>query len=359
MQATKPDEVATGSERAPGVEMVAIHDRGVQAACAEAREAGVAALVSNYYLLQAIAALGASGMLDRLERGPGADADLTRGLDEPLATALLDYLVIRGVLARTDGLYALSDRGRLLARALPRGLAGYHVEAYGPVMQRIVPLLRREQTYGVDVERNGAALARHCGPMTRTLILPTALRILRRARSRLLLDLGCGDAGFLIDACAADPGLRGIGLDISEGCLSEARARLRDVHLDDRVEVVQGDAFDPSSWPASCRQADAMVAIGTLHERFRDGEEAVVSVLREYGRIMASAGSRFVLVEPELWRDQTDAEFFLIHALTRQGMPRRCADWLDVIARSGLRCTEVSSVPDVPFRFVFFELVPA
>lgn len=341
-------------------ELIEVDAPDVRAAWADARESGVGDAVANYCYCQALFAFKESGMSDQLLGAESVStAALLEGLDEDLGAALLKYLTIRGVVAPVGAGCQLTPRGRLLAAPEPMALVGFYAEAYAPVLSNFTPLLTRKIEYNKDVARNAWALSRHCEVLARNFATGIMLRALDDAGARNTLDLGCGNAAFLIDACKRDHGFRGIGLDNAPDAVEFARQRVAKEGLSDRIQVVLGDAFRPDTWPAACRQADSYVTVGTLHEHFRAGEAAVVQLLNQYAEMMASGVKTLLLVEPELHYNEGDAHFFLVHALTKQGFPRRRELWLDVIAKSKLTCRRIYHIPDIPFSFAYFDLVRA
>jgi SAM-dependent methyltransferase len=338
-------------------ESIEIQSAEMQRSWESGRAAQVGEVLDGYYLFHALSA--STGMLKRLRGQDRVTSDvLLTGLDRELGGHLLRFLEIRGIVQRagSDG-YALTPRGRHLANDVPAAMLGYHAEAYGAVSTKLGALLRGESTYGVDVERDHAALGRHCAELARAFVAPVARTAIERNGARRVLDLGCGDASFLIDLCRDNASLRGIGLEIAPAAVSEARERVAAAGLDDRITIVEGDAFAPSSWPAICREADVCVMVGVLHEHFRAGEQAVVRVLDTYADIFLGPDRWVLLVEPQLRYDASDANFFLIHALTKQGFPRAKDEWLQVIAKSRLECRRALEAPNLPFGFVQYELV--
>jgi SAM-dependent methyltransferase len=323
------------------------------------RASQIADVLDGYYLFHALSSAASTGMLHRLREQDQVTSDiLLAGLDRELGGHLLRFLEIRGIVQRAGSdAYALTPRGRHLANDVPVALLGYHAEAYGAVSTRLGALLRGESTYGVDVERNDGALGRHCAGLARAFVTPLAHTAIERNGARCVLDLGCGDASFLIDLCRENASLRGIGMEIAPAAVKEARQCVAAAGLADRIAIVEGDAFAPSSWPASCRQADVCVMVGVLHEHFRAGEAAVIRALDAYAEIFSAPDRWFLLVEPGLRYDATDANFFLIHALTKQGFPRAKDEWLQIIAKSRLQCRRALQAPNLPFGFVQYELV--
>lgn len=337
-----------------------VHDAQAQADWAMVRTSGIGEMLAGYNLTLALAMVEQTGMAAKLQENGGCSRErLLEGLDPAMGRGLLDYLVIRGVVTDRDGDVVPTERGRSLMSAVPMALLGYYHESYSPVLRKGAGLLEGTLTYGKDVERDGEALGRHCEVLFRSFGTSVVMSMLDSMGARCLLDLGCGSGGLLMDACKQRPGLRAIGLDNSPEVVRYGKQRIAEAGLADRIELLEGDAFAPETWPEACAEADAILIAGTLHEHFRCGEQAVVDVLDRYADFLGDSGKGLILAEPELYRDNVDADFYLIHTFTRQGYPRRRDDWFKVFEKSRLRCREMVQVPNTGFRFAYFHLVPA
>lgn len=322
---------------------------------------GLHDLIASYYLCHVLQTMATTGLAERLIRAslPVPERELLLGFDNQIGTAMLRFLTIRGVVRSTSEGVEPTERGRLLMADVARGLLGYNLEAYGPVVARMSGLLSKAVIYGQDISRDFRALGEHCEVLARAFVTPLLLRALQAAGSRRVLDLGCGNGALLIDACLAVPSLTGIGLDIAPDIIELAKAKVETSRLEDRVEFVCADAFAPADWPRACEAADTWVMVGALHEHFRAGEDSVVSLLDEYAARMRATGAKlFCLVEPELHYDTRDANFYLCHALTRQGFPRDQVGWRSVFERSQFELRGVQHDPGQPFSFVQYELAP-
>ncbi|MFD7658852.1 SAM-dependent methyltransferase [Actinosynnema sp. NPDC059797] len=355
-------------------EDVLVEDPAVQAVWKPLVGEGVPDLAAQHVLASTLVGLGRAGIAQRLSEEDWTGlADLVPAGGVPhLVRNVLRYLEIRGVV-ESDGIrwvgaepapgcedggrWRLTGRGAVLLSRVGESLLGFYVEAYGPVLARIGGLLDGTVDYGTDVERDTEALGRRCEPMTISFLARLLGDLMARRGAHSVLELGCGTGGLALHMARTDPEFRAIGLDIAEDAIALAERRLADVDLGGRVRFVVGDAFRPDTWPAAAADCDFYLAVGALHEQFRDGEDAVVELLSRYRSLLAAKPGRVLLLaEPELQINAGDAEYYLAHVLTKQGFPQGRQAWLDVIAAAGLRCERVYAQPNVEFRFAFYEI---
>jgi len=354
-------------------EAVSVEDPDVQAVWQPIARDGVPDLAAQHVLASTLVGLSRAGVAQRL----GADwtpfADLVPAGGVPhLVRNVLRYLEIRGVTESSGiewagaepapgsehgGRWRLTERGAVLLSEVGSSLLGFYVEAYGPVLARVGGLLDGTVDYGPDVERDTEALGRRCEPMTISFLARLLRRLMDARGAHSVLELGCGTGGLALHMARTDPRFRAIGLDIAPDAIALASGRLAGSGLADRVGFVLGDAFRPDTWPAEAADCDFYLAVGALHEQFRDGADAVVDLLSRYRSLLAARPGRVLLLaEPELQINEGDAEYYLVHVLTKQGFPQGRQAWLDVIAAAGLRCERVYAQPNVEFRFAFYEI---
>lgn len=315
-------------------------------------------MISAMHVCHAVHALSATPLLERLRQGPRNPADgLLDGINPDVGPGFLRYLVQRGVLQRQGEEYELTRLGEYLTTDVSLARLGIYVEAYGGVTSRIGDLLSGDAVYGKDVVRDGGALGAHCATLFSFFHTPAVLRAMRGRGVTRMLDVGCGGGQLIVDACLRDPSLTGIGIDIDPDAIAWANDLARQSGVEDRVQFVVGDAFAPGTWPDVCREADGLCMMSALHEHFRNGEQAVVDLLDEMAELLPEL--KILLVgEPELRFDsrENDDDFFLIHVLSGQGLPRDRAAWFEVFGKSRLTCRQVYTRPGAGPRICFYDL---
>ena len=73
-------------------------------------------------------------------------------------------------------------------------------------------------------------------------IVPIMLDLAAVTASDIVYDLGCGDGRIVI--AAGRRGARGVGVDIDDGLIQNARVAARQAGVDDRVRFTRGDLFE-------------------------------------------------------------------------------------------------------------------
>jgi SAM-dependent methyltransferase len=313
--------------------------------------------VNNCYT---ILAMFQTGMLAKLRSGQKCSAeDLLDDLDHDIGEKFLKYLTVSDLLETSDGAYTLSNNGNLLTADVPLARLGIYLEAYGPVIQKMGDLLSGRAVYGEDVNRDGGSLGKHCATVFTNYYTPVILKAMSNTGATRLIDLGCGAGRMLIDACLQDPAVTGIGIDISPAAIEVARETASTLGLGDRLQFLVADAFDPASWPVECYAADSLSAVGVLHEALRDGELAVARKLDGYAALLPKLKT-LLIGEPELRYDnrENDSDFFLIHLLTGQGIPRDRHGWMRVFEKTGLECRRIFTPSTAGPRTCFYDLAP-
>jgi len=274
-------------------------------------------LFEGFALASVLASLDEAGLLAALEAGPVAGAPA--GVPDPdrLMAAALHYLAQRELVELRDGAFALTEHGRAVVK--DKGYLVWLQGGYGHVLAGLGDFISGKRRYGTDVERAGRWVAEGSALIGREDVAPYAVEVLSGIDFRHVVDLGCGNARFLIGA-AQRFGVTGVGVDLSPEACEDAAAMIADAGLTGNVVVRCGDAGDLDAIP-ELAQADLAVAHFLLHEIFEHGREALVGYLTKLGGIMPTGAHMLVAeVQPasgapdERWRP----EFTLLHAIMRQ-----------------------------------------
>jgi SAM-dependent methyltransferase len=296
-------------------------------------------LFEGFALASVLASLDESGLLAVLEAGPISGAP--DGIADPdgLMPATLRYLAQRELAEERDGAFALTERGQAIVK--DKGYLVWLQGGYGHVLAGLGDFITGIRRYGTDVERAGRWVAEGSALIGRDDVAPYAVDVLSGIDFTHVVDLGCGNARFLLGA-AERFGITGVGVDLSPEACEDAQRRIADAGLVGKVVVRCGDAGDLDAIP-ELADADLTVAHFLLHEIFEHGREALVGYLAKLGGIMPRGAHMLVAeVQPasgapeERWRP----EFTLLHAIMRQEL-LDADGWHEAFAAAGWSRHEV------------------
>jgi len=274
-------------------------------------------LFEGFALASVLASLDESGLLAELEAGPISAAPAGIADPDGLMPATLRYLAQRELVQERDGAFALTARGEAVVK--DKGYLVWLQGGYGHVLAGLGDFVTGARRYGTDVERAGRWVAEGSALIGRDDVAPYAVEVLSGIDFSHVVDLGCGNARFLIGA-AQRFGVSGVGVDLSPEACEDAAHRIAEADLAGKVVVRCGDAGDLDAIP-ELRDADLAVAHFLLHEIFEHGRTALIDYLRKLGQLMPKGAHMLVAeVQPasgapdERWRP----EFTLLHAIMRQ-----------------------------------------
>ena len=223
------------------------------------------------------------------------------------------------------------------------------VGAYSCILTELVPSLRNEKKYGKDYIRPGDLIAKG-SYYTGRKNYPWIVENMRKLNIKKVGDLGCGSADVLISLCEEDKNLSGIGVDISQKALDEAKQRIKNKKLEKRISLTQGDLYKPESYSSKLQEVDAFNAVMVMHEFLRDGKERVTKMFKDMKKEFK--GKYFFLGEFDCVDDEEyqkmpypDRIHFLfyqhvIHPLTWQGLGYK-EDWLEIFKNAGIEVVKM------------------
>ena len=301
---------------------------------------GALDLVEAFQLSHAVAALHDLRLMSALSQ-PRTTEELAAAhrLDPALLRGTLEYVASRTNLLRKTG-------GRFVATRHygpdSRFMLDLYLGAYGQNAARLADLLQRPSLASavVDAAQHARAFEGVNGaPLS---VLPDIIRSLRWNH---VLDLGCGNAGLLLDLAANDTGFAGWGVDLNPRMCKVARSRLAAADVKSRVRVFHGDCRRVrDALPQSVRsKVLAITACNVANEMFSKGADDAVSWLRHmssalpgrplliadyYARLGGRAGSL----------DRHTVVHDYAQLISGQGVPpTRAAEWQTIYRRAGCR----------------------
>ncbi len=267
------------------------------------------------------------------------------------------------ILIKKNDKFCLTDFGKenLFTDALLTMSFGA-VGAYSCILTELVPSLRNEKKYGEDYIRPGDLIAKG-SYYTGRKNYPWVVENMKKLGVKKVADLGCGSADVLISLCEQDKNLQGVGVDLSDDALKEAKERIKKKGLEKRISLVQGDLYNPSTFSNKIQDVDGFNAIMVMHEFLRDGKEKVIQMFKDMKKEFK--GKYFFLGEFDCIEDEEyqkmpypDRIHFLfyqhvIHPLTWQGLTFK-EEWIDIFKKSGVELVKMED--KLNFRLVQFIL---
>lgn len=301
--------------------------------------------VRGYCTSAVLWALLKTGLLDEMAEKGALDVAEFAGcnrLNRHLIESMCEYLDGIKILKAADGKYGLDARGKRFLRE-PRGLFDL-LAGYEQVLGNLVPMLRGEKEYGKDVFRFGDMIAKGSGELGRQLPFPVLQDMVRTHGYRTVMDLGCGDAEFLVVLCDGSPDIRCFGFDKDEAAVEIAEHEIGKARMKDRISVFVGDMFDleraKKEWP----KVEAFTAVDVFHEYLFGGMEKIAGLLKALKE--AFPETRLLVAEfckqpHEKLRKKPTAflEHHLLHSLTNQVI-LSAGEWERLFVEAGYAIVE-------------------
>jgi SAM-dependent methyltransferase len=306
-------------------------------------------LVHGFAITNVFASLEMAGVLDALA-SEGVQAGAAHG-HGPEADALFDaslrYLGRRGLVEESGDVFRLSALGRAVAR--DRGYLVWAAGGYGEPLRRLGAFISGDERYGTHCTRDGRWVAGGAALLGRQDVVPHAMRLLERVPFDRAIDLGCGNARFLLSVCQRF-GASGAGIDLSPEACEEAVKAVRAADMTDRVNIVVGDAFDVDRMPLLA-ETQLVITFFLLHEISSVSRAALVEFLTRLSSQLPGGAHLLTaeVVPPEgdgVTPQRFTPEFDFVHAMMRQSLMTADA-WRDALGEGGFEVQETLDV-DMP-----------
>jgi cyclopropane fatty-acyl-phospholipid synthase-like methyltransferase len=158
-----------------------------------------------------------------------------------------------------------------------------------------------------------------------------------------MVDIGCGNARFLLLACRQFDAT-GIGVDLSPEACELARANVEEAGMTGKVDIFLGDAANLAAIPR-LDETDLVVTFFLLHEILAKGRPALVEYLRTLSALLPG-GARLLVAEVEP-PDRTvedrqwfTPEFTYVHAMMTQIL-YNADEWTAALEDGGFEVSDV------------------
>jgi thioester reductase-like protein len=228
-----------------------------------------AALFNGYVGANVAYAFMQTGLFTAL--APGAHASLdeltaaTRGARRRLQALLQTGQVFGYLLRDEQGRYAWTAAGVELGRHV--GYFTWGVGGYGNVLRELGSLtLDDSKWYHL---RDNGMVALGSDQVNRAFMRERIYSVLDQVKFSRIADLGCGNAGRLIEFCGRVPGTTGVGIDVSPEAISAARCNVEQHGFEQRItlhceNVLQ--AISDEQLKQSLRDVDLVSCFMMMHD---------------------------------------------------------------------------------------------
>jgi SAM-dependent methyltransferase len=300
-------------------------------------------LFEGYAASSILAALQMADLLSALETD-GISDDVVADRDPDRAALLrasLSYLRQRNLVRYESGRYTLTPYGAEVC--VDKGYLVWLVGGYGEPLRRLDSFLGTGHRYGVDYVRDGKWVAGGAALLGGKDMVPHARKLLREIEFDSILDLGCGNARFLINACR-EFNARGVGIDISPEACADAERAVAEADMMDKIVITQADASALDEIDALAK-TDLVVTFFLLHEILAHGSDVLHRYLADL-RLRLPHGAHLLVAEVEPPSDHpTDPqrftpEFTYVHALMRQTL-LPATGWTQALESSGFTVRKI------------------
>lgn len=298
----------------------------------------------NFMASYCICALFNIGFFDVFRDKKSVDLGLFikgKNINEKILVAICDYLFALGILNKSGRCYSLSPKSAALIK-YSTGTFDF-IYAYAPLFENLDSLLRNQKKYNVNVFRRNKFVAKATAEVSHFIPIPIVKDIIKRYNFKNVLDLGCGNAEFLLQLCDKSD-LKGYGVDISEDAINSANELINEKSLSQRVKVKVGDIFDMGQFRNTFDDIDALTCMFVLHEFLLKRKNMVNELLRSIKEnfpkkhLIVCELSKFSSLA--LRNNPTSiAEHHLFHALSEQGL-MTVEEWREEFRKAGYALIE-------------------
>jgi len=301
--------------------------------------------IAPFYTTRTLQTLLNVGFFDELQRDGSIDVARfaeAHGLDGQILQSLVDSLYALSILDKRGTSYVLDDKGRVLIEVARGWFDG--VYGYEGVYHSLEPLLRKEIVYGRDIYRRPDFVAKGSGEAENWIYFPLAIDLLTQNKRQRVLDLGCGDGTFLRRLCAANPSIRGFGIDVSPAAIADGNKLVAQAGLQDRIQLAVLDINALDKTPAELKDIDAATVFFVLHEILYQSKDALMRLLRSYRAIFPGVPLTVFEVDrptPEAMRRRPGmaVQYILQHDLSHQKLVSR-PEWRALFQEAGFKSIE-------------------
>jgi SAM-dependent methyltransferase len=298
-------------------------------------------IISGFYTTRTLQVLFNVGFFDEVLAQGQVEVKAfaeQKHLDEKILQSLCDSLYALRILDRRGEAYVLTGKGLSLAKVARGWFVG--TDGYRDVFHSIEAMLHKEKCYGRDVDRRLLQVLRGTSEISSWIHFPLALYLLQQMKCQRVLDLGCGDGGFL-QYLYDQGGIQGYGIDIEADVIAYGKEQFEKAGIGQAVQLFTADLAHLEHVAASIPKPDAATALFVLHEVLYSDVDVVVQALREFRRLLPDVP--LIVFEVDLpavdemrKRPGMIVQYMVQHDLTNQKLAGRM-EWQELFHRTGFK----------------------
>jgi 2-ketoarginine methyltransferase len=200
-------------------------------------------------------------------------------LDHERLAVFIKYLRNEGYVEEAEEQIALSAKGRSLAEFRP-----WYTMLVGGYAETLLQIGEKLQVESGVASRNLARVGEGSCGISHYDAIPVTRRLMAQAAGHCtrLLDMGCGNARYLVEFCQALPEIEAAwGVEPGLESCQEARKMVQRAGLQDRIQIIQSGAVEFLRNDRTCEPNFAVLGF-VLHEILgQEGRAGVCDFLTE------------------------------------------------------------------------------
>lgn len=187
------------------------------------------------------------------------------------AECLLELAQSCGIVQEQNTQYSLTTLGQEVAAM--SGFFTWAIGGYGQLLSSLDVFCTSRPNVRSLIK--GEWVAKGSDECYHQLMKATLSQALASISCSHLADLGCGNAGKLIEFAQENPVFRGLGIDVNADAIELARANVHSHGLEGRVELVCANVLDTVLSPRSFPEITTVSCFMMMHDLFNMQKDAV------------------------------------------------------------------------------------
>jgi SAM-dependent methyltransferase len=246
--------------------------------------------------------------------------------DPMLLDHWLEQALCLDLLSKSNGRYQTTKLGRAVETYRDQGLAAMFKEfnlywsPYFATLPQLITQKEAKKTLNVEMENE---LISKASLASEPFVWPLLKDKCKSSKWKRVLDIGCGEGGYLFKLLTAFPELQGVGIEMNQKVASRANEQVK--NFQDRLEIICMDAFELNH---SLGKFDVCLLNNVIYYFNQEQRLRLLSLVKErltkggqVGILCALRGSDYALRMFRTHIPQNLMSFFLACHQGFQGLP--------------------------------------